>query len=151
MLDAGVGSPVEPEVAEAGDRRRAGLRSRRRDRRAIRALSDSRDAGRLLDLFWRTRSLNDLDALPPERGRARPALHPGLGPRGARPTAFRSIAASTRSSGCAEALAPRPSSRSTSCAVAHRPGAGLRRPPALAHQRSGPAVPSTSASRWPST
>ena len=66
MLDAGVGLPVEPEVAEAvtaaaGAFEAAGAVVEPFAPYLTREMLDG------LDLFWRTRSLNDLDALGPER------------------------------------------------------------------------------------
>ncbi len=66
MLDAGVGLPVEPEVAEA-------VTAAARTFEAAGAIVEpfapylTREMLDGLDLFWRTRSLSDLDALPPER------------------------------------------------------------------------------------
>jgi aspartyl-tRNA(Asn)/glutamyl-tRNA(Gln) amidotransferase subunit A len=66
MLDAGVGSPVEPEVAEA-------VTAAAQAFEAAGAIVEpfgpylTREMLDGLDLFWRTRSLNDLDALGPER------------------------------------------------------------------------------------
>jgi aspartyl-tRNA(Asn)/glutamyl-tRNA(Gln) amidotransferase subunit A len=80
MLDAGVGAPIEPEVAQAVNRRRLGLRGGRRDRRALRALPDPRDAGwpgPLLAHAFAERPANPAA----KSGGARPALHSGLGSR----------------------------------------------------------------------
>lgn len=66
MLDAGVGLAVEPEVAAATGAAGQALA-------AAGAIVEpfapflTREMLDGLDLFWRTRSLNDLDALPPER------------------------------------------------------------------------------------
>jgi aspartyl-tRNA(Asn)/glutamyl-tRNA(Gln) amidotransferase subunit A len=66
MLDAGAGLPVEPEVAGA-------VAAAAKAFEAAGAILEpfapylTREMLDGLDLFWRTRSLNDLDALPPER------------------------------------------------------------------------------------
>ncbi len=66
MLDAGVGAPVEPEVAEA-------VTAAAKTLEAAGAIVEpfapflTREMLDGLDLFWRTRSLADLSALPPER------------------------------------------------------------------------------------
>ncbi len=66
MLEAGVGLPVEPEVADA-------VTAAAKTFEAAGAIVEpfapylTREMLDGLDLFWRTRSLNDLNALPPER------------------------------------------------------------------------------------
>jgi aspartyl-tRNA(Asn)/glutamyl-tRNA(Gln) amidotransferase subunit A len=66
MLDAGVGLPVEPEVAQAVT---AAARLFEMAGAIVEPFAPylSREMLDGLDLFWRTRSLNDLDALGPER------------------------------------------------------------------------------------
>jgi len=66
MLDAGVGLPVEPEVAEAVA---AAARLFEMAGAVVEPFAPylTREMLDGLDLFWRTRSLNDLDALGPER------------------------------------------------------------------------------------
>ena len=66
MLDAGVGLPVEPEVMEAVT---AAAEAFEAAGAVVEPFAPylTREMLDGLDLFWRTRSLNDLDALPPER------------------------------------------------------------------------------------
>lgn len=66
MLDAGVGLPVEPQVVEAVT---AAARLFETAGAIVEPFAPylSREMLDGLDLFWRTRSLNDLDALGPER------------------------------------------------------------------------------------
>jgi aspartyl-tRNA(Asn)/glutamyl-tRNA(Gln) amidotransferase subunit A len=66
MLDAGVGAPIEPEVAQAVNAAALAFE-------AAGAIVEpfapflTREMLDGLDLFWRTRSLNDLQTLPPSR------------------------------------------------------------------------------------
>ncbi|WP_454713987.1 amidase [Caulobacter segnis] len=71
MLNAGVGLPVEPEVVEAVT---ATARAFEATGAIVEPLAPflTREMLDGLDLFWRTRSLNDLNALPP--GQAERAL-----------------------------------------------------------------------------
>lgn len=66
MLDAGVGLPVEPDIAEAVT---AAARAFEAAGAVVEPFAPflTREMLDGLDLFWRTRSLSDLDALPPER------------------------------------------------------------------------------------